>query len=362
MTTEYPAIRQQHCLNTRLAEHAGDLQGACTRCRDICPAEAISLDGKGAPVLSIASCTNCTACVRICPADAITQAELDPVSILQQAQQRAAAGHTELHVACLAAKDRPAHAIIACHASWSPALLASLAAEGIRTLQTRGTERCNTCPRRHGASVFARTRKDYAELNRALDRHLEIRNDAPAEEKPERRQSAPVPARRAFFRQLLPGMAKTAIKTAAQVNKAVNDATVTESADRHRHLPLQLRLFLRALPNLRVNFTPVPAMPSLPLGAIQADDACSACGDCVAGCPTQALTLREFGVNHVLELQPDACIGCNQCSRICPENAIEVLPAVSLPALLTGKERPLVMVSSNRHNKGLRKSKETTGG
>jgi ferredoxin len=86
-------------------------------------------------------------------------------------------------------------------------------------------------------------------------------------------------------------------------------------------------------------------MPSLPLGAIQANNHCTACGECIEQCPTHALNLRDFGSNKILEFKADYCIGCSFCVDICPEQALEMLPSISLPALLTKKARPLIMVA-----------------
>jgi len=81
---------------------------------------------------------------------------------------------------------------------------------------------------------------------------------------------------------------------------------------------------------------------------VQADARCNACGQCVTQCPTEALMLKPFGAQQVLEFRPDACVGCGHCADICPEQAITPLPSVSLPAVASGHRRPLVMVAADR--------------
>jgi len=229
-------------------------------------------------------------------------------------------------------------------------LLACIAAEGVRTLYLSGINQCASCPVRHGAEIMGQTEKDYAMLNKALGIHLEISWEKPPVPVKKDRGTVPEPERRSFFQNLFPALAQSAIQAATQINQTNRDEpNITEALPSAR-LPLRLMLFLRALPYLQVNFTPVPNMPSLPLGAIQADTSCYACNACVEQCPAHALNLRKFGTNRVLEFRPDACTGCEQCASICPEHAIEILPSISLPPLLTRRARPLVMVQERKND------------
>jgi len=345
-------IYQEHCLN-KISETDSS---TCKRCTRVCPSNAIKFDSETLPQLDASSCTACTACVSICPSDAIqydkTGYELThPVALLNKARKMVSEGQTEINATCSAASAQNGLKI-ACHATWEPMLLACMAAEGVRTLHLEGLQQCDSCPVRHGAHILQKTETDYATLNTALGVKLAIVKEEKtvfAEETAPK--SAPEPERRAFFRNLIPSITKGAAVAAAQVGYAASQAIRQEMQGKSEHspdaspLPVRLRLFLRALPRLQANFTPLPAMQSLPLGAIQADDNCTACATCVEQCPTRALSIREFGSNAILEFQPDACIGCEQCIAVCPEHALEKLPGISLPALLTGRKRPLVMVS-----------------
>jgi len=346
MVAAYPEIQPEHCLNTRLPDLG---KPACTRCLDRCPADAITLNPDHAPQLHASACTGCTGCVPACPADAIGHEALSPVNLLQQARQLVMQGQSEINVACNAITDTRPGLRVHCHASWDPALLACMAAEGVRIMHLEGIDQCDSCPACHGSSLMQQTEKDYATLNKSLGMQLHISRKAKAVvvEKP-RPASEPEPQRRAFFRSLIPTLTQGAAMAASQIGQAVNQATavdMTEADTEHgSHLPVRLQLFLRALPRLQANFTPVPFMPSLPLGAIQANASCTACNQCIEQCPTEALGIREFGANKILEFQPDACTGCRQCINTCPEEALESLPGISLPSVLTRRARPLIMV------------------
>ena len=346
MVAAYPEIQPEHCLNTCLPNLG---KPACTRCMDRCPADAITLNPDHAPQLHTSACTGCTGCVPACPADAIEHEALSAVSLLQQARQLVMQGQSEINVACNAVTDTHPGLSVHCHASWNPAMLASMAAEGVRILHLEGIDQCSSCPARHGSSLMQQTEKDYATLNKSLGIQLHISHKAKeiVVEKP-LPVAEPEPQRRAFFRSLIPTLTQGAAMAASQIGQAVNQATALEmpeaDTEHDSHLPVRLQLFLRALPRLQANFTPMPFMPSLPLGAIQANARCTACNQCVEQCPTKALDIREFGVNKILEFQPDVCTGCKQCINTCPEDALESLPGISLPSVLTQRARPLIMV------------------
>ena len=347
MAAVYPDIHQKNCLNMLIPDIG---EATCTHCRDICPADAISLGELHLPRLNEKRCTDCTACVHICPSDAITHGKVDPVGIVDLADELARRGKKRLRATCSAVSAKSTDLRVPCHAIWDPMLLACMAAEGIQTLHMAGISQCNSCPVHHGAEIMARTEKDYALLNQALGVHLKILRQETTIPTEQTRRSVPEPARRAFFRNLIPSVAQGASIAAAQIGQAASQAMRQEVHDKGASpsslLPVRLRLFLLALPRLQANFTPIPSIPGLPLGAIQADAGCTACNQCVEQCPTLALSIREFGANKVLEFQPDACIGCRHCIALCPDNALESLPGISLPALLTRRARPLVMVSS----------------
>lgn len=341
-------LHDHRCLN----HAADDATPICTRCRDACPAQAIGLDGQGPPRIQASTCTDCGACIAACPVAAIKHPGFDERDILNLANRRKRQGIAMLTAACAAANAEDADAVVPCHAVWDPCLLACLAAAGMRTLNLSGLEQCRTCTHLYGAQVFEQTRKEYKRLNASLDVHMEIRS-TPAKKRGEPRaqpatESVPSPSRRAFFHNLLPAVMQGAVQVTRPEARAAAGAAVAAANSR---LPLRLRLFLRALPHLHPNFTPLPRLPSLPLGSIQADARCTACHRCVEHCPTAALALKPFGDDWLLELQPQACIGCRRCEAVCPEEAIEALPTLSLPALLAAKPRPLVLIPKAKADK-----------
>lgn len=342
--TGKPLLDPIDCMN-----HAWpSTQPACTRCRDACPADAIHMHGH-LPSIDDA-CTVCTACVTACPTTAIRDERLDAGALVRRARANVMQGKQILRAACAFAADADADLQLPCHAAWNPLLLSCVAGEGVHVLELGGIDRCADCPVRHGERMLAQTEQDYAEFSKAMAVRLVIKRGISKAPEPES-QREPEPERRAFFRKLVPSLAQGAAMAAAQISEAMRgDESGLQAHGGEDHAPPLLSLFVKALPRLRPNFTPVPRLPSVPLGAIQADARCNACGQCTAQCPTQALALKPFGANRVLEFRPDACIGCDHCVAICPEQAITSLPSISLPAVAAQRSRPLVMVGAGRPN------------
>ncbi len=276
------------------------------------------------------------------------------IAIVQHARDLAAKGQSRMVCSCAVVQS--SHGLsIDCHSLWSPMIWASLAAEGITTLQLIGLEQCEQCPKPCSKDDIEHLENDFQSLSQAMPNQLRIEKlsektqESPEAENEEKKTSAQEePARRAFFRNVIPSLAKHATETLHE-SMASQGTSVHQQIDADKRLlPIENKLFLHALEKLQINHTPVPCMDSMPIGSIQAEQTCTACGDCVNICPSHALSLRNFGRNQILEFQANACIACEKCLDTCLEGAIQMLPSISLPALLLDKPRPLVMVYANK--------------
>ncbi len=277
------------------------------------------------------------------------------IAIVQYARNLVAKGQS--HMVCTCTMVKPSHGLeIDCHSLWSPLIWASLAAEGITTLQLIGLEQCEQCPKPCSKDDIEHLENDFQTLSQAMPNQLRIEKlsektqESPEAESEEKKTSAQEePARRAFFRNVIPSLAKHATETLHE-SMASQGTSVQQQIDADkRMLPVENKLFLHALEKLQINHTPVPCMDSMPIGSIQAGQTCTACGDCVNICPSHALSLRSFGRNQILEFQANACTACEQCLSTCAEQAIQALPSISLPALRLDKPRPLVIVYANKN-------------
>lgn len=57
--------------------------------------------------------------------------------------------------------------------------------------------------------------------------------------------------------------------------------------------------------------------PASRLIAAVNSDRCTACGACIAACPTDAITVEEIAV-----ISLERCTGCGECLAQCPQEAL----------------------------------------
>jgi len=275
------------------------------------------------------------------------------LNIIQKTIDITAQGHVSIQASCSYANNNQSNDIqISCHQThWSPLLLACLAAEGVEALHINGLNNCSTCPHQQNEHTLQSTIEEYDTLNTALAMKLSIKLEPLLQLKPIATENTePEPSRRTFFRKIIPTVVKHAADTVQQVTqtgKTIPDVKQEINADK-RLIPTLSKAFFRALPRLHVNHLPIPVLQSIALGNIQIDDSCTACGECVTTCSSQALSMKAFGQNKILEFKSDCCTGCNLCVQICPEQSIQALPSINLPSLLQDKTRPLIMVHQSK--------------
>ena len=73
-----------------------------------------------------------------------------------------------------------------------------------------------------------------------------------------------------------------------------------------------------------------------PLGRVSLErNRCTGCGLCVAGCPTEALSIRADGLANRFELlfRHGACIACSSCVENCPEDCLVLERVMELDRL-----------------------------
>jgi len=340
-SNEVPFIDAAQCVN-----HA-QAQTVCRACSKSCCADAIEHRAEAAAVVDPERCTSCVACMEACPVGAIHLPDFSVSDLLKAVQAARRRGESTLHVACAevaSAVQGESVARIPCHALWTAPLFAELAALGLHEVSVMGVEQCASCSRRFGRRMLDETLQQLRGLERSVGVKIQVSEgtlDSVTSEQPAR-ADANLPPRRAFFRNLLPELTRGAATLVSEIARHADEEREPDAA--WSRSPLQRLMSL--LPAMKPNFTPLPPMRGLPVGAVQGSERCVGHGRCVDQCPTQALSLRPFGERAVLELQASRCVGCSRCVHVCPEHALEMLPSISLPALLSKPARPLAMPST----------------
>ncbi|GAB2884347.1 4Fe-4S dicluster domain-containing protein [Nocardioides pacificus] len=142
-------------------------------------------------------------------------------------------------------------------------------------------------------------------------------------------------------------MPRRALLTTAGVRSRVAAAARPASErDRLREALAELELPAWAAAELGLASEP-------PTSAVLTVEGCTACGVCVRGCPTGALSLSrllgEDGAStRVLRQDVFACTGCDRCVELCPEDAMTRTGLHGWDALLNGAVPQLARCATRR--------------
>lgn len=289
----------------RICAHESFGQTGCTRCLDVCGAQAIRSNGRTIAV-EPHLCQGCAACALACPTGALSVAAPHRAALWADASAmvRAAPGApltvgTGPDATSGAFLETPAVAAFGeelwLHALADGAGAVRLAPDPAAPAETRALLATRVAEVNVMASVLGRG--DAAALI----------GDEPGS------GAAPTPATPA------PPM------TAAPDNQRKRD---------------WLNAALARL-EPEGGFAPAPLPAGAPLGAIVVDTAaCVMCGICAQTCPTAAIAYGERDGQARLSFAEGNCIQCGLCARLCPEQAITLAPRLA-PIAIRGTVNPL---------------------
>jgi len=80
---------------------------------------------------------------------------------------------------------------------------------------------------------------------------------------------------------------------------------------------------------------------------------CIGCGECVAHCAQNAISLIEIKDNKKAKIDPDTCVGCGECILICPNDAVKVQWVRDVPAFMENMVEYTLGVLNGKKNKSL---------
>lgn len=300
-------------VNADLCAHSASGNIGCTRCLDVCPAEAISShQGRVESRIEIDPflCQGVGSCTSACPTGAIefrlpeTRRQQETLSRWLNAYREAGGTHPVLRFVTqdtlaaeqLAGNNAPGHVLdipleelgAAGHDQWLTGLAAGAAEIRVQYHPDM--------PARLTAFVesqLAQAQALLASLGHDSERVLAIPSDNDA-------------ARDALPKQL-----------------PLTEQPLTLDAPQKRARVNQVLSRLAELGEPASERQAVPA--GAPYGAIAVDsDACTLCMACVSNCPTSALT--SGGDRPALRFLEADCVQCGLCADACPEQAISLIP------------------------------------
>lgn len=302
--------------------------GLCRRCKDVCPVDAITIEG--ATVRIGDECIRCDLCVAACPTEVFQLRQNAPLSLYDKIAKVAAA-YEQCYVTCTRALDRfpePNEILLPCVGSIPREVWFNLLCEfpNISVYLPLGI--CDECRTTSGEEAMGEAIADAEEWS-GESVGLEVDEaDLEREQKRAYKRSQFVSSMTSAGTRLvsrttpvLAGAQAVAKRLAAhtkQINdlqRALDGAVGSQSTRaRRRMLTRRRRLVLAALQR----FPDLAEEMSLPFPDVD-PDRCTMCGDCAKACTVHALQLDDAG--RVL-VERAYCVCCDACSAACPEGAI----------------------------------------
>ena len=296
-----------------ICAHGASGVTGCTRCLDVCSAEAIVSAGEQVRVDPYL-CQGCAACTLACPTGALSFRLPTAVELRQQMRlvlQPAPASILVVHTKALATTVRAAIGVRAALPmtvdplpAFGEELWFEAFALGAAAVALIDDEKLVPASRALVETHIAQSRTILQALRIAPDRLQLLRAGA--------------------LTSWLDSLAAV-----ARENSPIRAAPVAPFTPQSRDTRTKRLSLLDAISTLGdggAAFTPVPLPPDAYFGGVSVDrNHCTLCFACTNLCPTGALTADNEGFPR-LRFVENACIQCGLCERGCPEKAVTLQP------------------------------------
>ena len=305
--------------------------GLCHRCKDVCPVDAITIEG--ATVRVGDGCMRCDLCVAACPTE-VFQVRKNPPLALYDKVAKVAAAYEQCYVTCPRALGRLPEAnevVVPCVGAMPREVWFNLLCEFPNVSVYLPLGICDECRTTTGEEALGDAIADAEEWS-GESVGLEVDEaDLGREQKRAYKRSQFVSSMTSAGTRLvsrttpvLAGAQAVAKRLAAhtqQINdlqRALDGAVGAQSTHaRRRMLTRKRRLVLAALQR----FPDLADEMSLPFPDVD-PDRCTMCGDCAKTCTVHALQVDDGGRVHV---ERAYCVCCGSCAAMCPEQAITMV-------------------------------------
>jgi ferredoxin len=295
-------------INNDICAHSNRGLTGCTRCLDVCPADAISSDNIEVSI-NPHMCHGAGGCATACPTGAISYALPQPMRLheyLQRTLEEYRTQNGSNPVVLFHDKEQPAPQDLPGHII--PVQLEEVAAAGQETWLT--------CLASGASQVLLFTENHLPEsISELLNKEIKLTQ-----------QILSGLALRSSSVQLINAEQLTAIADEAEPLVTQPMATVNSSNKRE--------VLFKAIDHLAANseqqhpdYLALPA--GSPFGQVTlSQNDCTLCMSCVAVCPTQALT--DGGEKPALNFLEQNCVQCGLCESACPEKVVSYNPRLLL--------------------------------
>ncbi len=302
----------------------------CRVCKDVCPVDAIVIDG--AMVRVSDACLRCDLCVAACPTEVFQIRSNAPLALYDKVAKVAAA-YEQCYITCTRALGRLPEAneiLLPCVGAVAREVWFNLLCEFSNLSVYLPLGICDECRTTTGEETLGEAIADAEEwsgesVGLEVDEADLLREQKRAYKRSQFVSGMTQAGTRLVSRSvpILAGAQAVAKRLQAhtkQINdlqRSLDNAVGTQSTQsRRRMLTRKRRLLLAGLQR----YPDLAEEMHLPFPSLNAD-ICTMCGDCAKACTVHALELDSNGRVHV---ERAYCVCCGSCAQACPEGAIQM--------------------------------------
>lgn len=297
----------------------------CRRCMEICPENAVMLNQ--GPTIS-SGCTGCGFCQNVCPTE-VFRHELHTdryllnkgKTFLKQGQPQLSDKKKKLFVHCHRSGDQDKNSLLLpCLGRITATIILGAAILGFDEIMlTRGT--CSQCRFQKGKELL----EGSITASRTLLESIGFGQFAISIIENKKKEEA-ILSRREIFFNISNKLKTKAVSFLSHGERAIREkiSDNPEYIDSKRLSPCR-ELFLKLHEQAGSKSAMVVKYDrDFPWGKLKIDDKnCTACGTCVAVCPTGAISKKSDNGQQILNFKSSLCNNCGLCNEACPKYAID---------------------------------------
>lgn len=324
---EKPFANSNRCL--RGASGRADV---CSRCLDVCPVHAITINKQSVGIGE--DCRKCGLCAAVCPVEAFSTRRHTPRQVYDQIA-RVASAYEQCYVTCTRALKRLPQGnevVLACVGAVPRDVWFSLLADYNNISVYLPIGICDRCRTTTGEATYVdaiATAEEWAdaglglevdesamthELTRAYKRSQFVSSALTSAERLVSRAAPPLAGAKAVAQKI-----SDHSKRIDQLQRTLEGAVGAKtSANRQRMLTQSRKLMMGALQHDEGLADFVKLERPVCDAAL-----CTACGECAKTCTTHAIDLER---NGSVTVQSAYCVSCGACVTVCEEGALSMEP------------------------------------